>query len=177
MNFPTVSKFKPRKMAALDNTRLDTAMSTDSESEDNLPLNIVRNTAILRDLFNSSSDESDFEGFDNESENGSEDDDETSEDVRHDEAMDTTDTGNANRWEDVNNDETAPDVQIPAFTVRNPCPRDPPARNSSPMAYFSLFFTVEILTALVRETKRYARQVLTRMTDRLRTHRHSRFHR
>lgn len=52
------------------------------------------------------------------------------------------------------------DIDFPSFLVRNPGPRDMPAANSTPIAYFLLILTVEILGKIVTETKKYAAQFL-----------------
>ena len=52
------------------------------------------------------------------------------------------------------------DIDFPSFLVRNPGPRDMPAANSTPIVYFLLFLTVEILGKIVTETKKYAAQFL-----------------
>lgn len=52
------------------------------------------------------------------------------------------------------------DIDFPSFLVRNPGPRNMPAANSTPIVYFLLFFTLEILGKIVTETKKYAAQFL-----------------
>ena len=44
------------------------------------------------------------------------------------------------------------------FVVRNPGVRNMPSPESSPLIYFSLFLTQEILNKIVAETRRYAEQ-------------------
>ena len=52
------------------------------------------------------------------------------------------------------------DIDFLSFIVRNPGPRDMPAANSTPIVYFLLILTVEILGKIVTETKKYAAQFL-----------------
>lgn len=52
------------------------------------------------------------------------------------------------------------DIDFPSFLVRNPGPRNMPAGNSTPIVYFLLFFTLEILGKIVTETKKYIAQFL-----------------
>ena len=52
------------------------------------------------------------------------------------------------------------DVHLLSFRVRHPGPKIMPAANFTQIVYFLLFLTLEILSKIVTETKKYAEQVL-----------------
>mgnify|MGYP002804405118 CR=1 FL=1 len=79
-------------------------------------------------------------------------------------------------WDDIlpGNDNSSNGVE---FTVRNPGVRNIPPRNSPPLAYLQLFLTMELLVHIVRETNKYARVLLDKMTTWISEHPHSRLRR
>ena len=71
------------------------------------------------------------------------------------------------------------DVHAPphTFGVRNPGPRQMPPRNSSPIEYFFLLFTVATFRTLLNNTKAYGEEYLRGMRDWIQLHPRSRFRR
>nr|XP_054765318.1 piggyBac transposable element-derived protein 4-like [Lytechinus pictus] len=71
------------------------------------------------------------------------------------------------------------DASRPSFTVRNPGPRQVPARNSDPIKYFELFFDDDMMVHITRETNRYADTFLSNaaIVEWIRGHPHSQFKR
>ena len=63
------------------------------------------------------------------------------------------------------------------FSVRNPGPRQMPPRNSSPIEYFFLLFTVATFRTLLNNTKAYGEEYLRGMRDWIQRHPRSRFRR
>ncbi|XP_060782714.1 piggyBac transposable element-derived protein 4-like [Neoarius graeffei] len=154
----------------------------DTDSEDDLPLNIVKNGLRLRELFEDSSDGSDFEGFEPENYSSSSDDSDDASDSEADENFWKTeassmDTDKEVRWRSISLPENVNNSDRQRFQVRNPGPRNLPPQNSTPIHYFYLFFNVELFTLIIRETNRYARSILTQLTDWVREHVHSHYRR
>ncbi len=52
-----------------------------------------------------------------------------------------------------------------AFTVRAPGPQQLPARNSAPIEYFLLLFTVTTMRTMLQNTRAYAEKIRRGMAD------------
>ena len=83
------------------------------------------------------------------------------------------DAGDQGMWMHIMGaDEMEPGVRFTA----NPGPRIRLPTTSSPLHYFELFVTDELIALIVRETNRYAQQWIAGHQKYLQAHRHSRVH-
>ena len=78
-------------------------------------------------------------------------------------------------WKRINDE---PNYVAPhQFSVRNPGPRELPPRNSAPVDYFLLLFSLATIRSMLQNTRLYGERFLDNMTDWIARHPRSRFRR